>query len=292
MASPDRSLVYLFRRTIEFGGPVLKTYPKIENAKCQYAVHVTDRTLSNSLAAIGCVQAKSLILEPPRGIPVDLLRHFLRGYFDGDGSICVSRKRVPSWSMISSLKFCEWVKSLLFERLGINSSIGACRGGKIHQLRFAKGESIKSIFQWFYRDATVKSRRKYRKFLKAIEWIDRPKPPKQTRAERLARRREYARLWRINNPEEARLRQRAQALKHREKRIAYMRQYRQRFPEKFKEYERKRALRGYPESIAAKERRRMKAREYAMAKRRRIGIPARVLKESAPRNGQLIIARR
>lgn len=43
----------------------------------------------NDLKKLGCVENKSLILEFPKEdqVPKELIRHFIRGYFDGDGSI-------------------------------------------------------------------------------------------------------------------------------------------------------------------------------------------------------------
>ncbi len=41
----------------------------------------------------GCVPNKSLILEFPKTVPSDLIHHFIRGYFDGDGSVFITRKK-------------------------------------------------------------------------------------------------------------------------------------------------------------------------------------------------------
>jgi intein/homing endonuclease len=48
---------------------------------------VSDKHLKESLIKQGCFEKKSLILEFPK-IPAKLVKHFIRGYFDGDG--CVS----------------------------------------------------------------------------------------------------------------------------------------------------------------------------------------------------------
>lgn len=41
----------------------------------------------NDLCNHGCVDRKSKIIRMPN-IPENLIRHFIRGYFDGDGSVC------------------------------------------------------------------------------------------------------------------------------------------------------------------------------------------------------------
>lgn len=46
----------------------------------------------NDLEKLGCVSNKSLILKFPtkEQVPENLTSHFLRGYFDGDGSVFLS----------------------------------------------------------------------------------------------------------------------------------------------------------------------------------------------------------
>lgn len=59
-------------------------------------VAITDKKMSEDLARKGCVQKKSLILKFPdeNQVPANLLSHFIRGYFDGDGSIyCLRVKK-------------------------------------------------------------------------------------------------------------------------------------------------------------------------------------------------------
>ena len=48
----------------------------------------------NDLKKLGCVEKKSSILTFPTSqqVPNNLIYHFIRGYFDGDGSICITDK--------------------------------------------------------------------------------------------------------------------------------------------------------------------------------------------------------
>ena len=59
-----------------------------------YRYNFRDKKVHNDLIATGCTPAKSLTLEFPSYniIPKRLMRHFIRGYFDGDGSIWYSNK--------------------------------------------------------------------------------------------------------------------------------------------------------------------------------------------------------
>lgn len=52
--------------------------------------------MKTDLIRLGCVPNKSLILKfPSENIfsNPELIRHFIRGYFDGDGSVFISREK-------------------------------------------------------------------------------------------------------------------------------------------------------------------------------------------------------
>lgn len=60
-----------------------------------FTLHIWNRYMSTRVAELGCVERKSLILKFPteEQIPKELLPHFIRGYFDGDGSVIKSKSR-------------------------------------------------------------------------------------------------------------------------------------------------------------------------------------------------------
>lgn len=64
------------------------------------------KELANDLAVLGCVNNKSLILTFPneQQVPQQLLRHFLRGYVDGDGCLCYTEK-TREFSITSTKEF-------------------------------------------------------------------------------------------------------------------------------------------------------------------------------------------
>jgi hypothetical protein len=118
--------------------------------------------LCNDLEQLGCVQKKSLILKFPSDdqVPSHLRRHFIRGYFDGDGCISFQKRRYPSgfykYIRISFLGTYEFI-SRLKEILQVHHSIG--KPSKIYSLEIT-GSSAKAILQYMYDDCTVALDRK------------------------------------------------------------------------------------------------------------------------------------
>lgn len=54
-------------------------------------VSIASDKMYDDLVALGCVERKSKRLEPPIGIPVEMERFWIRGFFDGDGSLAKSK---------------------------------------------------------------------------------------------------------------------------------------------------------------------------------------------------------
>lgn len=62
------------------------------NKKKQYSIQIVSEQMCTDLNYHGCVQAKTKILTFPKTVPNNLIRHFIRGYFDGDGCIHIKQK--------------------------------------------------------------------------------------------------------------------------------------------------------------------------------------------------------
>jgi hypothetical protein len=55
--------------------------------KDMYKLSITDKQISEDLTKWGCVKAKTFKLKFPYFLQKELIKHFIRGYFDGDGCI-------------------------------------------------------------------------------------------------------------------------------------------------------------------------------------------------------------
>ncbi len=91
LAQTDIEILERFARDIGYVNQIYTVIPKLPNCQPLRTVTINSRTMSEALARLGCVQRKSLILEIP-SIPDDLMRHFMRGYFDGDGCIYLKER--------------------------------------------------------------------------------------------------------------------------------------------------------------------------------------------------------
>lgn len=122
----------------------------------------------------GCVKQKSLILQPPINVPQNLIRHFIRGFFDGDGSICKALKQNKNqeyWYSInitSTYEMIEWIYNF-FE---MGSIIKEKRRDGTYYYSLGGHRQVIKFFHILYDNATIYMERKYNRFLEFVEKYD------------------------------------------------------------------------------------------------------------------------
>ncbi len=133
-----------------------KTY-----SMCQILVYSTK--MAQDLADKGAVPNKTKVIRFP-SLSYDLIRHFIRGYFDGDGSVC-ERKHKKTQSDVScsftcgSKVFLEELRNILFEN-NIKSYL-VSKGDSCHYLSLAGLKNPDVFFHYIYDDSTIYLDRKY-----------------------------------------------------------------------------------------------------------------------------------
>lgn len=133
--------------------------------KNQYRLVINSKHMSEELHNKGVVSNKSLILEFPDWLDPNLYSHFIRGYFDGDGSVGKYNNRVSA-SITSTNNFCERVKEIC-ESHGIYSKIydASCHNGITKSLNIARKNDVKNFLDWIYTDANIYMERKYQRYV-------------------------------------------------------------------------------------------------------------------------------
>ena len=99
-----------------------------------YTLCITSRKLSDKMGTLGAPQCKSFFIRFPFWLDDDLLRFFIRGYFDGDGSCSrYKRKRnnVVSYQICFACNeiFAKQLKLVLNDLINLNFKI--CKSGNI-----------------------------------------------------------------------------------------------------------------------------------------------------------------
>ena len=118
------------------------------------------------------MQRKSLKIRFPTDeqVPNHLIRHFIRGYYDGDGSISISKDTAPKLTVTvtSSVFFCEYLMNLIKEKLNFNTKLKNYENPLTKTLVMCGSRQCLWFLDWLYSDCKVKLDRKYNKFIEFL----------------------------------------------------------------------------------------------------------------------------
>lgn len=138
-----------------------------------YRYSFKDKTFKENLIKLGCIPQKSLILKFPseEQVPTYLLRHFMRGYFDGDGHFtntdsCFEAGYIGTQDFIE--KSLERMPSEL--NLKIDSKIKDVHrkdGAKTYS--FYSLKDVYNFLNYLYKDSNIYLDRKYEHYLDFIK---------------------------------------------------------------------------------------------------------------------------
>ncbi|HSE34902.1 MAG TPA: LAGLIDADG family homing endonuclease [Candidatus Paceibacterota bacterium] len=138
--------------------------------KIYYVVQFSDVVFYQFLVSIGLMPRKSKVMKEIK-IPDAYARDFLRGHFDGDGTLYayVDKRWKNSYMFYTAFVSASeehilWIRDLIRRRLGAKGHISKAKRSSVYQLRFGKGESLKIFKNMYYGREVICLTRKYRKF--------------------------------------------------------------------------------------------------------------------------------
>ena len=152
----DKYIIKKIAQELDYQGPILDY---VDRQACR--INFSCKVIYNDLIALGGTERKSKTLQFPN-IPIEFLPDFIRGYFDGDGSVYnVKGKRINTNFACGSNKFLQSLLQLLKKEAGIE-------GGSIsianQSLTFGKKDSIKLGNYIYQNNPELYLLRKYEKF--------------------------------------------------------------------------------------------------------------------------------
>lgn len=131
-------------------------------------VRVMSKKMCDDLSKYGIIPNKGYLLGFPNFLDNHLLRHYLRGYFDGDGSISTNGKNrngSPKWALniIATedflINYMEHLLHIDITKVKLQPKCGMYVWNKVGI------NQITSILNYFYGDSTIYLERKHAKYL-------------------------------------------------------------------------------------------------------------------------------
>lgn len=179
LALKDKSHLEKFKKALNSNHPIFASiqYGHRQNSREKIYFHVylriKNKYLVASLEKVGVVPRKTLTLEFPLisdVMPYPLANHFIRGYFDGDGSVFFNDWRnrqgrvsfCGTQAMLSTIAYVMDIKYTGFRKK---------HNANIYELDYGGSRLVERIYNFLYTDATVWLDRKKEKFEEILSWL-------------------------------------------------------------------------------------------------------------------------
>ena len=147
---------------------ILTQNDKKVNAKGTFRIAFQSIKMSNDLFEKGVIPNKSLNISFPI-MHKNLIRHFVRGYFDGDGCAYFQGCRKIQINFTSNLSFLEELQVILIKNLGISKNkILKNIKSDAYNLHFSSLKDVKSFYKWIYMDSNLYIERKKEKIQSSL----------------------------------------------------------------------------------------------------------------------------
>lgn len=141
------------------------------------ALDINSTPFCQHLEALGYARKDKRTNIPP--IPTYLIRHFIRGYFDGDGCLSVYIQHVQQynirkqeWSLTGNREFLINIAEILRLNVGVSNNVGIKeykRTNKAITIRYGKAADVANLYHYMYDSATVYLESKHEKFMQFFE---------------------------------------------------------------------------------------------------------------------------
>jgi hypothetical protein len=181
----DLDYLEWIKKTMLYSGPITFSEKKTNNKLFPVCrLSISSKKIQNDLANLGMFARKSLTLKFPllSQVPDDFVHSFVRGYFEGDGSIVINNKtKIPKGcvSFCVTNEFGE-VLTRVLEDIGVNScivqrSLYKTEGNykNAYVLSTTGNKKVLKIMEWMYKDAPYIMKRKWDRFKTIQDLYDR-----------------------------------------------------------------------------------------------------------------------
>jgi hypothetical protein len=170
LANKDLNHLIKFKNDINFNGTIYNITRGKTKSNC-IKIYLQNNTIKD-LKKFNIYENKTLNYIFPEWLKNHKLsHHFMRGYFDGDGCIHITKKKQLSFSIIGTYKFLKMYKLILEKELFINYN-KISKHKSIYQLSYGGNKQVPKIMNYLYKDANIYLARKYDIYNEFIKFIE------------------------------------------------------------------------------------------------------------------------
>jgi hypothetical protein len=156
--------------------PLQNRPPGKKGKKNMHKLYVPIRKISEDLLSFGCIQDKTVNLKFPN-LQEELIRHYIRGMFDGDGCFKIKKNQRNyingEFSIISTKEWHKKAKFYIEKLTGVKSGVSISKYTYINLYNTCiySQENLLSIYNFLYKDANLFLNRKKLKMEKFFSQV-------------------------------------------------------------------------------------------------------------------------
>lgn len=169
LAEDSLDSIEKFKASLKATNPIRYDNSKKVGQKLVKLVMHSQKTV-NDLIDKGVVKQKSLILQPPTKVPEELIHHFIRGFFDGDGSLIRHQHKDNNYISFSidfttTYAMAKWLQDIF----QIGNIFPEKRRESTWYYAVGGNQQVLKICHYMYDDATIWMDRKYERYQELLK---------------------------------------------------------------------------------------------------------------------------
>ena len=160
----DVDILYKIQQLMNYNRPLkfiekIKEHPTHRN---QYALIIDNKQIAVSLERWGIIPNKTEYVTFPSFLNNELIPHFLRGCWDGDGTISHNPKEQRT-SLIGTYALVSKIKEFLEDKLHVHFTLrkAGCKMESIYTISLHGRLQLKTFLDYLYNNSTIHFDRKY-----------------------------------------------------------------------------------------------------------------------------------
>ena len=170
LSKKDEAHLHLFNQMLDSDYEIKTYVGSGYNPEGEYSkLLITSQKLVDDLRKYGIVENKTSILMFPKNLPQEYYNDYMRGYFDGDGSIYYQSNGQYGISFTGTYNVLKTIKTLC----GLNVKIREAGNGVYEMSANSSFNAYRVCCQMYYDENCVKLDRKYEKFLELKKYVER-----------------------------------------------------------------------------------------------------------------------
>lgn len=161
----DVDILYKIKSEMNYNRPLkyVEESKNNSNSRNQYALIIDNKQIATSLEKWGIIPNKTKTLVFPDFLSEELISHFIRGCWDGDGTISHNAENQRG-GFIGTYAMCSKIKEIIENKLGVHFSITKQKSltmDNLYSISIKGRIQLKKFLDFIYNDSTIHFNRKY-----------------------------------------------------------------------------------------------------------------------------------